>query len=118
MKEKQILNSSTPLFASPSICSGLETECLFGEIFIVEEVFGNWAFGRLETDGYHGWIDVNALGEILETNHRVCVPRSVATVKSDIKSATRIILPLGSLVRVIQEDDKHKVISTITGKDM
>ena len=37
----------------------LETECLFGEIFIIEKETDNWVWGTLETDGYKGWVKKN-----------------------------------------------------------
>jgi len=46
-----------PLRHEPSETSEMETQILFGELYIVLEDDGNWAKVHLRNDGYEGWIN-------------------------------------------------------------
>ena len=98
--------ASTPLFATPGVSAGRETECLFGERVEVHDrkksEDGEWCEVTLETDGYRGWLAASALGESPEPSHRVIAPRAMLTSGEDIKTGaarTPAWLPMGALVK-------------------
>ncbi len=96
----QITNSSSPIFDKPNINGNLETEGLFGEIFIIEKSAPNWYYGFLETDGYYGWIQSKFLGDCSETNYKIISSRSIILTKPDVKSKYILYVPMCSLIKV------------------
>ena len=78
----------------------IDSECLFGEIFNVVDIKGNWSFGTSEEDQYKGWIQSNALGFQLNSTHVVASTRSFIFAKPDMKSKVINYLPLRSKITV------------------
>ena len=62
-KIKQIITPRAPLFKTKNIDDLVETECLFGEKFIVKKELKEWSFGILCTDDYEGWVEKKYLGD-------------------------------------------------------
>ena len=70
-KTKQIIALKAPLFKTNNIKNLVETECLFGEKFIVKKELKEWSFGTLCIDDYEGWIKTKYLGDFSFNNYRV-----------------------------------------------
>ena len=89
-----IIKPSITMRLEPSEDSPLETECLFGETVEVIEEFSGWAYCRLTTDNYYGWIKKNGIGELKEPTHRVNAIRTFVYVDKDPKSICINYLPM------------------------
>lgn len=57
-------SSSIPIRKEPSTRSELVSEILFGEHFVVKEMFMGWAYIKQQFDGVEGWIDCINISEI------------------------------------------------------
>lgn len=94
--------------------SSLETECLFGEELEVFDVHQEWAYCKLLTDNYCGWIHKSCLGYLKKPNYRVLSIRSYVLSKKDIKSNYIHYLPIGSKLHTNRIDDDWAEISLST----
>ena len=66
--------------------SGLETECLFGEVVEILDEYQDWVYCRLDTDNYCGWIKKNDLGFIEEITHKINIKRTYIYKDNNSKS--------------------------------
>ena len=108
----RIITPSAPLRSGPFANAALDSECLFGESFETERSETGFAFGRLASDGYQGWVPDNCLGALPAPNARVIAPMSDVTSQADIKSAGRFALSLGALVTITElQNDRAEIIS-------
>ena len=108
----RIITPSAPLRSGPFANAALDSECLFGEAFETERSESGFAFGRLASDGYQGWVPDNCLGALPTPNARVIVPMSDVTSQADIKSTGRFALSLGALVTITElQDDRAEIIT-------
>lgn len=111
--EMQVSLSYVGLYDAPRDDAGLDTQCLFGEGFIVTGEDGDFYHGTLSTDGYQGYVPKSGLMPFMAVpTHRVIVPRSLVTRTADIKSGTQFGLSLGAQVTVPDSDkssDVHNV---------
>jgi hypothetical protein len=98
--ERRIAAASAPLRRSPDSRAPLETEALHGEIAVVYEVTGDWAWAQLARDSYVGYLPAGALGAPVEPTHRVAALRTHAYPDASVKSPPRFALSLGSPVHV------------------
>ena len=59
---REVVDPQAPMRRSPLPEAALDTEALKGEHVLVEESNAEgWCRGRLEADGYAGWLPANAL---------------------------------------------------------
>ena len=108
----RIITPSAPLRSGPFANAALDSECLFGEAFETERSETGFAFGRLASDGYQGWVPDNCLGALPAPNARVIAPMSDVTSQADIKSAGHFALSLGTLVTITElQDDRAEIIT-------
>ncbi len=85
------------LHASPDANAVQVSALLFGEVFIVFDLAGDWAWGQCLHDGYVGWVSARALGEIAPlVSHRIAAPAAPVFAAADIKSRVVATLPLGA----------------------
>lgn len=96
----------TSIFSSPNNFSLLETEALFGEKFEVLKEGDDFFYGKLETDGYKGWIKKSSVCEFIKPNYRVTACLSIVKFQASHKSKTITILPMGSLIKVYEYNQK------------
>jgi hypothetical protein len=96
----QIIRPSSPLYTQPSNNSQISNECMFGESFQIFNIINNYAFGKLLTDNYEGWINLDDLAELPKPSHRVLAIRTIINDKPNIKASLIHYLPLGSQVKV------------------
>lgn len=81
------------------------SELLHGEAFTVLEEHDGWAWGQNGTDGYVGWLRVEALdADPVPPTHRVTALRTLLYPGPDLKLPFVDILPMGSLVAVAGEE--------------
>jgi len=99
-RERRIVGASAPLRRAPDVAAPLETEALHGEIAVVYEERGDWAWAQLARDLYVGYLQTAALAAPIEPTHRVAALRSHAYPAADVKQPPRFALSLGALVRV------------------
>ena len=95
-----IINSSVLMKSEPSGTSSLETECLFGETVQILDEHLDWAYCKLDTDNYHGWIKKKGLGKTKNPTHRVLVKRSFVYKDKNPKSKCLFYLPMGAKLAV------------------
>jgi cell wall-associated NlpC family hydrolase len=92
-----------PRFDAPQV-----TQALMGEKFRVFESREGWAWGRLERDGYVGYVAAEALSdELTEPTHRVAVPATFAYPAPDLKSQPAVMLPMNAMMAVTGGDKKY-----------
>jgi cell wall-associated NlpC family hydrolase len=84
------------------------SQALMGEKLRVFENREGWAWGRLERDGYVGYLAADALSERLtESTHRVAVPATFAYPAPDLKSQPAVMLPMNAMLAVAGGDEKY-----------
>lgn len=101
--EKRIVVDSVALRPVPDAARSIDTEALSGERFDVYETRADgWAWGQLATDGYVGYLPVDALGDPGPApTHRVCMSRSYRYPEPELKLPPLGLLSLGSQVCVV-----------------
>jgi cell wall-associated NlpC family hydrolase len=99
-RERRIVAASAPLRRAPDAEAPLETEALHGEIAVVYEARGDWAWAQLARDSYVGYLPSAALAAPVEPTHRVAALRTHAYPGASVKRPPRFALSLGALVRV------------------
>ena len=100
-----IIKPSTDMKAEPIKTSELETECLFGEAIEVLDSKLEWAYCKLLTDNYYGWIKKKDIGNFATITHRIIATRSFLFKNKDVKSECIHYLPLGAQLSVIKIKD-------------
>jgi cell wall-associated NlpC family hydrolase len=90
--------------AKPDLEARQTTQALFGETVTVYEEHDGWVWGKIETDGYVGYLRLDTLwGETPEPTHRVSAIRTFLFPEPDLKSPTLDVLSLTSRVAVVGE---------------
>ncbi|MDA3892407.1 MAG: C40 family peptidase [Salinivirgaceae bacterium] len=69
IKHGVCLHTLIPLRAECLESSELESQVLFGETYIINEMVEKWAFITTGFDNYSGWIDAKLINEIDETSY-------------------------------------------------
>ena len=95
-----IIKSSAYMKSNMTEKSSLETECLFGEVVEIIKDHQDWAYCKLITDNYRGWVKKNNLGKFNKATHRVILKRTFIYEHANEKSETLIYLPMGSRLTV------------------
>ena len=105
-KLKQIITPKAPLFKTKNIKDLVETECLFGEKFIVKKELKEWTFGTLSTDDYEGWLETKHLGDFRNNNYVVIRTSSNIYMEPNDRSIILQKLSLGCQLNVIEIKNK------------
>lgn len=104
---------SAPLRRTPSSEVGYETEVLLGELVTVYDEHEGWAWVQLQTDGYVGYVPVEALGTPdAEPTHKVCALRTFVYPGPSLKLPKLGHLTLGSRVAVLTTDGDYARLAT------
>jgi len=83
------------------------TQVLMGETMRIFENREGWAWGRLERDGYVGYLAADALSaEPTAPTHRVAVPASFAYPAPDLKSQPAMMLPMNAMLTIAGGDEE------------
>ena len=97
----QVVSAVAPIRRAPHPLAEQVDQLIFGERFAVLEDRDGWAWGQATRDGYVGWVDLGALGEIRsEPTHRIVAPSTLAFAEPSIKSPARGPFSLNALVTV------------------
>ena len=92
----EVAEPQAPLRHAPSHDAPLDTEALKGERVTVYETEEGWARGRLETDGYAGYLPANALRPPGPTpTHKIAALRTLVFPGPSIKQPPVEALALG-----------------------
>ncbi len=108
---REVVDPQAPVRRSPSPDAALDTEALKGERVIIEETSQEgWCRGRLETDGYVGWLPSNALAPPGPgVTHKVAVPRTLVFPGPSIKLPPLEGLSLGCRLAVARFEEPFAV---------
>ncbi|MFV3130675.1 C40 family peptidase [Niveispirillum sp. KHB5.9] len=100
----QVRSGFVALKEEPSFEARQSTELLLGEGFTVLDEHDGWAWGQNETDGYVGWLRVEALeADLTEATHKVTALRTFLQPEADLKLPFLDVLPMGASVVVTGE---------------
>ena len=89
---KHIKKSSSYIRENPLLSSSIISEALFGEIFKIEKIQNDWVYGKLLTDDYQGWININDLGKYRKPTHRVIKINTTIYAEKNIKTAFMMVI--------------------------
>jgi hypothetical protein len=103
----EVVAPQAPLRQAPCPDAPLDTEALRGERVMVSEIDGEgWAHGRLETDGYVGFLPASALAPAGPApTHKVAALRTLVFPGPSIKLPPLEALPLGARIAVARTRD-------------
>ncbi|THV17389.1 C40 family peptidase [Rhizobium rhizophilum] len=87
----------------PDRAIGIDTELLLGEEVHVFERAEGWAWVQAIGDGYVGYLPEDALGPVVTPTHIVTVPRTFVYSGADLRFPTRMVLSMGSRLRIAGE---------------
>jgi hypothetical protein len=107
----QVIDPIADLRREPAHEAALDTQALFGErVTVVETTDEGWVRGRLETDGYVGWLSANALGPVGPTpTHKVIAPRTFGFPGPDINLPPMIALPMGAALPIVRQTERFAI---------
>ncbi len=97
-----IARGRAPLRNKPSTESVQDDELLFGEVFTVYESKDGWAWGQAKSDSYVGYVHTIACSDPIEADHRVTALSTPLLSAPDVKRATRDLLPMNAVVKVLE----------------
>ena len=110
----EVAEPTAPLRQAPSPDAPLDTEALKGERVTVYEIEEGWARGKLEADGYEGFLPANALtAPGAPPTHKVAALRTLVFPGPSIKLPPLEALPLGSRLAVARIEDPFAI--TVSG---
>lgn len=108
----QIRSGFVAVKETPSFEARQSTELLFGEGFTVLEERDGWAWGQNGTDGYVGWLRVEALdADINDPTHKVTALRTFLYPEADLKQPFIDVLSMGARVCVVAEQGDWREIA-------
>ena len=94
----------TELRKDPEMACAIDTQLMFGQRVIVQEIAGEWAWVQAERDGYVGWIEEKTLNySPVETTHVVSAPRTFFYPGPDLKLPHKGMRSMGSELCVVDE---------------
>jgi cell wall-associated NlpC family hydrolase len=109
----EVAEPQAPLRHAPSPDAALDTEALKGERVTVYETEEGWAHGRLETDGYVGYLPASALGPPGPApTHKVAALRTLVFPGPSIKLPPLEALPLGGRLAVARIDGPFAITAS------
>src|SRR5882757_751443 len=107
----EVIEPHAPLRHAPSPDAALGTEALRGERVMVSEITDEgWAHGRLESDGYVGFLPASALARPGRApTHKVTTLRTLVFPGPSIKIPPLEALPLGAWIAVARNEGPFAV---------
>ena len=110
--QKQIEVASATLRRRPAMDAIQESQLLFGEVFIVYDEAGGWAWGQAALDDYVGYTDPKALStEIFAPTHRVAALRTYVFSAPDPKSAPLLLLSMNARITETRRTENFVAIA-------
>jgi cell wall-associated NlpC family hydrolase len=112
---REVVDAQAPMRRTPSPDAALDTEALKGErVTVYETTAEGWVRGRLEADGYVGWLPANALQTPGPApTHKVSALRTFVFPGASIKLPPVEALSLGSRLAIARIDEPFAV--TVSG---
>jgi len=109
----QVVVPSIQIRNKPDTNAAVDTEALFGEVVVVYDVAGGWAWVQLLRDGYVGYAQADAISNHVEwPTHRVKALGTFVFPEPDIKKPPLAHLSLNSQLRIAcQEDQFYRLTS-------
>jgi cell wall-associated NlpC family hydrolase len=99
---RQVAWPHAPLRREPRADAALDTEALMGEAVTVYDEAEGWSWVQLESDGYVGYLQSDALAEPLAPpSHRVTALRTFVYPGPDLKLPPQTYLSLGAGLSVL-----------------
>ncbi len=98
------LQTLIPVRVNPTERAEMVTQIIFGELYTIHEITGNWAKITLSFDGYNGWIDKKLVYEISENNF-------YKIEKNNIITSHKIISPISNITQ-------NKIIPLVAGSSL
>jgi cell wall-associated NlpC family hydrolase len=110
----EVIEPHAPLLRAPSPDAVLDTEALRGERVMVSEITDEgWAHGRLESDGYAGFLPASALARPGPApTHKVTTLRTLVFPGPSIKIPPLEALPLGARIAVARNEGPFAVTAS------
>jgi cell wall-associated NlpC family hydrolase len=106
----EVAEPTAPLRQAPSPEAPLDTEALKGERVSVYEIEEGWARGKLEADGYEGFLPANALrAPGAPPTHKVAALRTLVFPGPSIKLPPLAALPFGARLAVVSTVEPFSV---------
>ena len=106
----EVAEPTAPLRQAPSPDAPLDTEALKGERVSVYETEEGWARGKLEADGYMGFLPARALrAPGAPPTHKVAALRTLVFPGPSIKLPPLEALPLGARLAVARMEPPFAV---------
>jgi cell wall-associated NlpC family hydrolase len=107
----EVVDPQAPLRHAPSPDATLDTEALKGERVAVFEITEEgWARGRLESDGYDGFLPANALAlPGAAPTHKVIALRTLVFPGPSIKLPPIEALPLGARLAIARSEGSFAI---------
>lgn len=91
----------------------MESQLLYGEVFIAEEEKDGWIKGTCEHDGYPGYVEkTNLTSAFSAATHIVTAARSDVYADDTIKSPLQKTLSMGSRLTIVEETEKFSKLDT------
>src|SRR5579863_10778285 len=111
---REVVDPQAPVRRSPSPDAPLDTEALKGERVIIEETSPEgWCRGKLEADGYVGWLPTNALAAPgPPVTHKVAVPRTLMFPGPSIKLPPLEGLSLGCRLAIARMQEPFAITAS------
>jgi len=111
---REVAEPQAPLRHAPSPDAALDTEALKGErITVYESTDEGWVHGRLEADGYVGYLPASALCPPGPTpTHKVVTLRTLVFPGPSIKLPPVEALPLGARLAVARSDGPFAITAS------
>src|SRR5262245_37425252 len=112
---REVAEPQAPLRHAPSPDAPLDTEALKGErVTVYETTDEGWAHGRLEADGYVGYLPASALQPLGQApTHKVATLRTLVFPGPSIKLPPVEALPLGARLAVARIEEAFAI--TVSG---
>lgn len=111
---RQTVVPSAALRRAPSPDAEQLDQVLFGELFEVLDEADGWAFGQAKRDGYVGYVEVAALGEVSTApTHRMRALRSYGFSAPSIKAAPTGLYSMNAMLAA--EGQEGRFIKTAGG---
>jgi cell wall-associated NlpC family hydrolase len=109
---REVIDPQAPVRRSPSPDAALDTEALKGErVTVYETTPEGWCRGRLDADGYAGWLPANALAAPgPASTHKVAVPRTLVFPGASIKLPPIEGLSLGCRLAIARFEEPFAVM--------
>lgn len=94
--KRSVVTATSAIREFPDTLSTGASELVYGEVFAVLDVAGNWAWGYSVHDDYLGYVRLESLGDLVEATHVVTASGTLLFDKPNIRSAVLKRLPMGA----------------------